>query len=130
MLPLLTRAPVQRDREMEDSRAHVAVELAALRRAELAASVIQRCAARAPAYGAGERINGQGRERGHKASLGLRKQPAGSGVRRAHLAYGKKRSCENRQFAGGSMSPNNRVSRLRPDMQPAAFGGFAISGYR
>src|SRR4051812_2532655 len=114
---------------MEEPHAHVAVELAAIRRAELAAAVIERSTARASAYGAGNRIDGQCRERGHKASLGLRKQPAGK--RRAPGAPypWQEGACENRRFAGGSMSPNNRDSRPQPDMQPAAFGGFAISGF-
>src|SRR3954447_17167554 len=52
--------------------------------------MIERGAAWALADGADNGVDRQRRERGHKASLGLRIQPAGSGVRRAHLARGKK----------------------------------------
>ena len=92
MLAFLARPPVQRDRKMEDPHAHVAVELAALGLAELRLRDDRAGTARAAADGAGNGSTGNVVNAGIKPPLGCDNSPPGSGVLRAHLACGKKRS--------------------------------------
>src|SRR4051794_10796582 len=70
MLAWAACTAIQRLREEQDFGNQIAVELSAFGRAELAATVIKRCTAGAPANSAGERIDRYGGERRHKASPG------------------------------------------------------------
>ena len=62
------------------------------------------------------------------ASSGLMFNPSGSGWFWAHLTGGKEVLAKTGDLGEALDRQIRLLSRPRPDMQPAAFGGFAISG--
>src|SRR3954453_6163542 len=65
----------------------------------------------------------------NKGASGLHCNPPGSGWLWAHLTCGKKALAKIGDLGETRDRQIMSLPRPRPDMQPAAFGGFAISGF-
>ena len=111
MLAFGACAAIQGLRSEQDARDQIAVKPAAVRRTEAAAAVIERCAARALAYGA---CGGVDRDVVNAGNTGLRgcstTRPKAKGLGRPHLW--QESACKNRRCKGSSVLPRIRNSRF------------------